>query len=373
MSSNKQRLREKGLELRAWAEESGYFHSGSSRRSNSVPDGAHAAEMFGAAGARALSAKPITAIGINSRRVIGDSEGVIFVYTARALRRDEQENMKGSFALDTPIEFRTAKPYAVDPGAAAAVNKIKLKNQKYPCGNSISIGNVREAGTLGALVVDEAGNYFGLSANHVSGGCSCARRGTPIVAPGILDVGPGQVSPQVIGEHYSVLPMVPGDPSASEAYKTNRDAALFSLTAPKRLSSFQGVHYDTPSHVTDPIEDSNVEKVGRTTGLTEGYIESEIIGAERIDYSTTVFHSADENQKFSASVFFESIYIVQPQKAGAVFAAGGDSGALVTAIDVEGQRSAVGLLIAGKSTGAVYMLALSPILREFGVSLVDGH
>ncbi|MBR0893260.1 hypothetical protein JQ637_46290 [Bradyrhizobium diazoefficiens] len=80
----------------------------------------------------------------------------------------------------------------------------------YTCGSSISVGNNREAGTLGAIVRDSSAKQYGLTNNHVSGSCSFAPVGLPILAPGIVDVVPGNLSPFTIGFHSVALKMAPG-------------------------------------------------------------------------------------------------------------------------------------------------------------------
>ncbi len=244
--------------------------------------------------------------------------------------------------------------------------------ERLCCGSSISVGNAREAGTLGALLGDERGAIFGLSCNHVTGGCSNARIDMPIVAPGILDVGAGAPDPRTIGLHRRALPFVQGDPSSVPGYRDNADAAIFKVIDPDRVTSWQGEEYDTPSQVADPEEDAPVEKVGRTTRRTKGFIESRLIGPQRVDYNLTVYHSAEENVTFKGTVFFEPVYILRGNSSS--FAIEGDSGSLVVhREDGHDPAAAVGLVIGGHGNEETYMIPLKPLLDKLGLTLVSGH
>lgn len=364
-------LREQALSVRAWAEQNRLLHAGRfSLAAN--PALAVDAETFSASGVVAFARKPIVAIGMNPNR--GET-GAVVIYTARPLSAAEATQAAENFRGDSELLFRVAKPLTLDPGVAAPLAAALPDTglgHRYPCGTSVSIGNVREAGTLGCLLRDAAGDLFGLSANHVTGGCSNARPGTPIVAPGIKDVGAGLPDPRSIGRHFRALALVQGDPSAVDA-RRNRDAAAFRILDPDAMSSSQGGHYDTPGLVADPVEDALVEKVGRTTGLTRGFVESEIVGSFPVSYKTTVFHSAEEETSFTGQVFFEPVFVIRSEQGGP-FALSGDSGALVTTVPDEGnQRSAVGIIFSGRGSDESYMLPLRPVLDELGMTIVSGH
>lgn len=240
----------------------------------------------------------------------------------------------------------------------------------YTCGSSISIGNNREAGTLGCLVRDiPSGKLFGLSNNHVSGGCSYAPAGLPVIASGILDVTPSNPHPFTLGLHARQLPMYVGDPSSVD-HMLNSDAALFEILALDRISSMQRGHYDTPSSVMDMTPGMTVQKVGRTTDLTTGAILGEIVGASGINYSAAQYG-------FSGGVYFEPLFVVHG--VGDVFSEGGDSGSLVTHVDPNGVRHGVGLIVAGCADNSApggkrsIVLPLRPILNKLKVELVAGH
>ncbi len=84
----------------------------------------------------------------------------------------------------------TAPSYKVDQSLQTfgPFEPIRRHQGRIACGSSIGIGNQRNAGTLTAIAIDDQEQLFGLSCNHVVGGCNTALPGTPIVIPGIQDV-----------------------------------------------------------------------------------------------------------------------------------------------------------------------------------------
>jgi hypothetical protein len=322
--------------------------------------------MFMAGAAEAFLSKPITAIGFAAS---DRKEPRLFIYTRRRLTVAEQKSLSGN-ETGVPIEFRVAQPFSVSTPTVAARFPAMFRDGKLTCGSSISVGNAREAGTLGAILIGKDGTLYGLSCNHVTGGCSNARARTPIVAPGILDVGADAPYPRTIGLHEAALPFIPGDPSAVETYRDNHDAAVFRILEPETVTSFQGEAYDTPGKVADPEEDAPVEKVGRTTMHTQGYVESRLVGPQRVDYTLTVYHSAEESIAFRGTVYFEPICIVRGL-AGS-FATEGDSGALVVTREDRRRPVAVGIVIGGRGEEA-YVAPLKPILDKLGLKLATEH
>lgn len=354
--------------MRRWAEASGYFTHGSSIAPRT--DGGESARVFSAGAAHAFAAKPITAIGIAAPPK-GDPK--VYIYTRRPLNRAEKKALEDENELSAPIEFRVARPFSVTSPSTAPSFQSMFSGEVVRCGSSISVGNVRDAGTLGALLKARGPTLYGLSCNHVTGGCSNARVDMPIVAPGILDVGSGGPLPRTVGLHKLALPFVQGVPAVVPNFGNNHDAALFEVQDPKAVSSSQGGHYDTPSRTTAPVEDAPVQKVGRTTRHTRGFIESQIVGPLRVDYDMTIHHSADENIAFKGGVFYEPVFMLRG-RAGP-FASSGDSGSLV--VTDERTPKAVGLIIGGHpTTGETYMLPIEPVLRQAmggPYRLVTGH
>lgn len=258
---------------------------------------------------------------------------------------------------------------AIPFGGPAYVVRTTNTGQHLTCGSSISVGNNREAGTLGCLVRDAGGDLLGLSNNHVSGGCNYAATGLPIVAPGIFDVVANGLNPFTLGFHVASLPMVPGAVDNVNA-QANHDAAIFRIANPVLVSSHQGNAYDTPSTAIPPVAGMTVEKVGRTTGHTTGQVICQALGALPIGYSAALYN-------FTGQVYFQPVFMVVGQ--GDTFSDSGDSGSLVTTVDANGVRHAIGLVVGGMVDGSApggkvsLVLPIQPVLAALNLSLVSGH
>lgn len=272
------------------------------------------------------------------------------------------------------LQYHQGNPETVSSSAVAAATnvcgvRVYNANRIYTCGSSISIGNNREAGTLGCLVRDAAGELYGLTNNHVSGGCSYAPAGLPVLAPGVLDVSQSNPYPFTLGVHSHQLPMFVGDPTSIN-HVDNTDAALFKVVAPALISSMQRGHYDTPATVMDMVGQMQIEKVGRTTDRTRGVVLGEMVGAVPILYSAAQYG-------FAGAVYFEPLFIAHG--IGDIFSDSGDSGSLVTHVDAQGVRHAVGLVVGGCLDNSApggkrsFLLPLRPILARLQVSLVSGY
>ncbi len=322
------------------------------------------------AGKLLLRARQIQSIGFNAEA------GEITVFTKKtAPTTKKQVASLPTMVDDIEIKYRQGVQNSIGSaltypfgGPVYTVRNLAAGNF-YACGSSISVGNAREAGTLGCLVRDQSGTLFGLSNNHVSGSCSYAGLGLPILAPGVVDVSPGCIPPFTIGYHYAALPLIAGSADNVSA-QANRDAAIFRIHNPDVVTSFQGDSYDTPSTVIALAAGMTVEKCGRTTGHTSGQVISQFYGAHPIQYTAALYG-------FNGVVSFDPAFIIVGSTE--LFSDGGDSGSLITAIDAQGNRTAVGLVVGGMNDSSApggkvtIALSLHSILAELGVSLVSGH
>lgn len=301
-----------------------------------------------------------------------NTDSSVWVYTKRRVTMKDVEVLPADFAGcaitysqgeidelgDAPAEAQGA-PYQLSTVGAYSA---------YRCGSSISPGNSASAGTMGALV-QKNGKLYGLTNNHVSGGCSHSPPGLPILAPGVLDVAPGGITPFTVGFHDSVLSMVPGD-GGNVHIAQNSDAALFLVANTGAVSSYQGNVFDTPSTVLEPLEGMIVEKVGRTTGHTIG----KIVGRELVPLRVS---ASAPNYSYKAVVLMPSAFIVHGDNTS--FSEGGDSGSIVVTRQIDGTLATVGILFAGgqdsKAPGGkkTYILPIGPILLRLGVTLISGH
>lgn len=360
-------IKDVAIAIRRWAEESNLLRIGGGVPTNNRIDQIEGAIAMSDEARSVLERQKVTAVGFSRTRE------KIFIYTNKIVTGKNKNVLPTHLNDAYPVEYKQAKPVNINPEHADDVlgpSPYFIHNGAYACGSSIGIGSVRMAGTLGCIVKDADDNYYGLTNNHVSGGCNNTRVGMPIVAPGILDVSVNERDPFTIGHHHSVLTMRQGEPGTVN-HLENTDAALISIGNLALVSSNQGEAYDTPSECVDPIEDMIVEKVGRSTGHTIGTIESELVGSLPVGYKTVVHHNSEESSQFVGTVHFEPVYLIRGNSGA--FALPGDSGSLVTTVLANGARKAIGLVFAGVAPNTSYMLPLRPVLERFGVSLVSNH
>ncbi|GKQ46674.1 hypothetical protein PSTH1771_27840 [Pseudomonas syringae pv. theae] len=302
-----------------------------------------------------------------------ENSKTIFLYTKRKVSGKDLKVLPQSIrncgiAYPQGMVEEIGKNNQVAHGAAASMI-IAGGFNRYACGSSISPGNSHSAGTLGALVIDNAGAILGLSNNHVTGLCNHSQVGLPILAPGVLDVSPGGVNPFTLGFHKSVLEMSIGTQGNVDVSR-NSDAAIFTILEPQNVSSSQGGVYDTPTSVTDPVDGMCVEKVGRTTGHTRGKIVGRELMPVEISYSAANFG-------FQGRILFENVWVIHGENVP--FGQPGDSGSLIVQMDEHGIRHAVGLLFAGGTDSLgpenqrTFFLPIRPILEKLQVSLLGGH
>ncbi|MBP2497792.1 hypothetical protein ABID82_003997 [Methylobacterium sp. PvP062] len=231
---------------------------------------------------------------------------------------------------------------------------------RIACGSSIHPASIHGAGSLGCLVQDGAGTLFGLSNNHVTGGCNHMEDGMPILSPAPFDASPDRSHPvpETLGRHTRSIPILSGDPRIIPAQL--HDAAIFEVVNPDRVTSMHGDGaYDTPTQIMMPIAGVRVMKVGRTTGLTRG----QVIGV--LSAPVPIPYNAD---RFKALVYIGGALAIMGD-GGQPFSQAGDSGSLVVTED--GQH-AVGLIAAGTSNLS-FCMPLEQTLKTLGVNLVSGH
>lgn len=332
--------------------------------------------------AEAALVKPITPAGKGILRtkqiqavIFNEAAGKVTVLLRRPVPALKNVKLLPSFVDTIPIEYRQGVPNLVGDGVTMPTSGpiYQIRHiagvDHYTCGSSISVGNCRDAGTLGCLVRNEAGKLFGLSNNHVSGSCSFAEVGLPILAPGVHDVAAKSLPPFTIGFHEQALPLVAGAP-ANIDHSKNLDAAVFEIRDENLVSSYQGNSYDTPFKTAPLQPEMIVEKVGRTTGLTAGTVLGQLNGAVFIPYNAPLFD-------FSGRVYFDGLFAISGKSD--LFSDHGDSGSLVTCVDGEGQRVAVGIVVGGMTDSRApggklsLVLPIERILAELKVKLVAGH
>lgn len=331
---------------------------------------------FGTIQAQALTASDGTLLEPNnnytevlrSRKISGvlynERSGRVIILTRRKISIrsvGEMPNRVGNYLIEY-LNIGIAQAGA--PASQCNGTGYFEHNGYYCCGSSIHPARYPGAGTMGALLKDKDGVIYGLSNNHVTGMCNYSDEGEKILAPGHIDIASRSKDPFTIGTHHLSLNMVSGLPSNVDV-KNNTDAAVFKIRDINTVSSLQGTYYDTPSTLAFPMGGMVVEKVGRTTGHTRGVICGESTGPLPVGYTILPISG-------NSTSYFDRIFVVIGEN-GAPFSSPGDSGSLVTSVDNNGNRVAVGVVFAGTGTGASYILPISPILKLLQMDIVSEH
>lgn len=224
----------------------------------------------------------------------------------------------------------------------------ELQQRHRPLRPGLSVSHLDvTAGTIGGFVVDDSDGVLVLSNNHV---LADSDRGTPgdvIVQPGVADGGAAD------GDRIGVLA---GVVALDEVAPNLVDAATARFDDGIEVSTeYPGGALTGWVAVTDDIA---VEKVGRTTGLTQGRVSAIEIDGISVQYPSGVLD------------FDDQIEVTGVGTAG--FSAGGDSGSLVYRPDT---LEAIALLFAGSDTGGpngqglTYCNPIGTVLEQLGVRL----
>jgi hypothetical protein len=228
-----------------------------------------------------------------------------------------------------------------------------LQKRRRPLVVGCSIGHFKiTAGTLGCFVRDRTtGEILILSNNHVLANENNAKEGDRIIQPGKLDG--GKVSSDTIGKLGRFVRL-------KRTGVNLVDCALSSIKTsinsnPRKLGSFGNIAGLGPAVVIDGTE---VCKVGRTTGETEGRVT-----AFELDNVVVTYDIG--NLRFDDQIEIEG--------AGSKsFSDGGDSGSLI----FDKQLGAVALLFAGgdeggsNDMGLTYGNPIRAVLDALNVDLV---
>jgi hypothetical protein len=353
--------KEVAIAIRAWAQENHLFKTEypiDLNINDEEKDALFDSLAISAKAESVLRHRGISAVAFN------DATNEVIVFTERNVQVGEKKLLPVTVGEEITIRYiHGGMAQAGSPPSATTPSPYVIRNNAFACGGSIHPAKSIGAGTLGCLVRDAGGTLFGLTNNHVSGMCNYANLGEKILAPGHVDITADGLDPFTLGYHVRGLPMVQGLPDNVDI-STNNDAALLRIANENQVSSFQGNSYDTPVNAFDLLPGQTVEKVGRTTGHTQGAVIGQIIGPHPVRYSTAGFGDHVS--------FFDPVFAIQGPAGGDPFSQPGDSGSLIT-IQQNGERFAVGLVFAGNGNGISFALPLIPILATLDVTLVSAH
>jgi len=304
--------------------------------------------------------------------VAPDGEPVIRVFTARH-RVLGVPNVLDGLSVRPEV---TGRVYALRGATCNASGDEKCTNAErwpLPVPIGVSVGHPAiTAGTIGARVTKE-GNVFVLSNNHVLAAINQGLPGDFIIQPGSFDGGTSpddaiasltDFEPIKFCTVFFIWIMCQQTNTIDAAIAQSMEAELGFATPGGEYSSVPG--YGAPSPALHPaygnpsIGDENlaqllgiqVQKYGRTTGLTGGTVDG-------INATVDVCY---DSSCLSVARFVDQI-VISP----GTFSGGGDSGSLI----IDGGKHPVGLLFAGSSTNTIAN-RIDLVLNRFGVSIDEG-
>jgi len=209
------------------------------------------------------------------------------------------------------------------------------------------------AGTLGCRVTQGCHKYA-LSNAHVFANENSGVVGDPILQPGPFDGGTNPAD--VIATLFDSVPIVIG---TSATVKNKVDAAIVATDETQVSMVTRSNGYGQPRTLTvSPQVGLNVQKYGRTTALTHGYIDA-------INATINVGYRA-------GTARFINQVVIRPLDSAVPFSRPGDSGSLIVVEGGTYDRSPTGLLFASTSDN-LYTIAnpINEVLSAFDIT-IDG-
>ena len=248
----------------------------------------------------------------------------------------------GKFLAGAPPAMAMVSPAAALPGPV----RIKLRPTKPGCSVGFQFSGAQAgfvmAGTYGAVVTDGT-DWFILSNNHVLADENLLPVGSPIFQPGLLDGG-NSATDRVA----TLAKFIKIDPSVHNIV----DCAIARILDRTQANSvfLPNVTKLKTAAVVPAAIGMNVEKVGRTSGYTQGQV-FDVSAIVKVNYSM-------------GAVIFDDQVLVRGS-AGS-FSAAGDSGSLIVESAV---KQGTALLFAGSATMTIGN-KLQNVLTALGVTLV---
>ena len=209
------------------------------------------------------------------------------------------------------------------------------------------------AGTLGCRV-SQGCHKYALSNAHVFANENSGVVGDPILQPGPFDGGTNPAD--VIATLFDSVPIVIG---TTAPVRNKVDAAIVATDETQVSMVTRSNGYGQPRTTTvSPQVGLNVQKYGRTTALTHGYIDS-------INATINVGYRA-------GTARFINQIVIRPTNTAEPFSMPGDSGSLIVVDGGTNDRRPTGLLFAS-TTDNLYTIAnpINEVLSAFDIT-IDG-
>lgn len=247
-------------------------------------------------------------------------------------------------------------------GQFVAFSDPTKQQRPAPVGFSIGHPDIT-AGTIGARVVDGAGNMYVLSNNHVLANQNDAAIGDPALQPGPFDGGTLTDQIATLSAFYPIDFSFSGANTMDAAIALSNTSVLGNATPTDdgyglpSSGIFGDANSDRMFDDKAALLGLNVQKYGRTTKLTHGQITG-INATVEVCYEVWIFLCVK-------SAYFVDQLIVEPGS----FSGGGDSGSLLVSDDQN--KNPVALLFAGSSTQTIAN-RIDLVLNHFGVSMDAG-
>lgn len=265
-----------------------------------------------------------------------------------AIRARTKADLDRAFGKGAETKVRALAGSALDIQITGTIAALPTSERVPPGPLRIgaSIGHYRTtAGTLGFFGRKADGTVGIVSNNHVIAQCDRGREGDAILHPGALD---GGVRPRdVIARLSRPYPRIHDNrPVVDAAFAHLRDDRL----------DYDPVTIGDGIRLNDTIAplhlQSEVFKIGRTTGFTRGRITAYALQNIDIDYAI-------------GTMFFDRQIEIRCDD-GPPFAKGGDSGSLI----VNGDGNPIALLFAASRDGWAYANPIEDVLHDLKVAIV---
>lgn len=283
-----------------------------------------------------------TAVGLD----VG-GRAVVRVFTRTDQVRGLPATLDGvPLAVVVTGEIRALPASPAAPEASVASRPWDAFSRPVPIGVSTGNEGACSSGTIAARV--KAGrNVYALSNNHIYALENLAAPGSRILQPGRYDLNCASGVDAVLGPLTRYVPIV-----FSRTANNVIDAAIAATTTSLLDRATPRGGYGTPASApVTPALGHPVQKYGRTSGLTTGWVDG-INATVMVTYHTGV-------ARFVGQVLVDG---------RGTFSRAGDSGSLI--VTTEG-RHPVGLLFAGTESGYTFANPIEAVLKAFKIS-IDG-